>query len=156
MEKNEEIKLEIIEGRINGYLTLSEWAKKIHVTPATVSHWVSRGKIEHVRIGPLLFFKEDTPYPEERKRGKKRKERKERDDGMDIFGRRVEEVLKTKGLTQENLSEMIDIPATTISRYITSKTIPRLEYSVKIAKALGVSLDYLTGITDIPTFRIRE
>lgn len=156
MEKSEEIKLEIIEGRINGYLTLSEWAKKIHVTPATVSHWVSRGKIKPIKIGPLLFVKEDTPYPEERKRGKKRKERMEREDGMDIFGRRVEEVLKMKGLTQENLSEMIDIPAATISRYITSKTIPRLEYSVKIAKSLGVSLDYLTGITDIPTFRIRE
>lgn len=156
MEKNEEIKLEIIEGRINGYLTLSEWAKKIHVTPGTVYQWKNRGKIKTIEVGSSLFVKEDTPYPEEKRRGKKRKERWERNDGMDIFGRRVEEVLKTKGLTQENLSDMIDIPATTISRYITSKTIPRLEYSVKIAKALGVSLDYLTGITDIPVFRIRE
>lgn len=60
--------VEIQNGRIVGYITSKELAKKLGVTTATIRAWVYRGKLETLKVGDELWFKEDTEHPKRRKR----------------------------------------------------------------------------------------
>jgi len=58
-------------------------------------------------------------------------------------GKRIKEVRERCGLTQEELSEEIDISSSHMSVIERGKKGPRLETLVNIANALGVSADEL-------------
>lgn len=62
------------------------------------------------------------------------------------FGQKIIEARKSKELSQEQLGKLIDIDKRIISRYETDKTLPSIDVAKKIANALEVSLDYLTGL----------
>ena len=62
--------VEIQNGRIIGYVTSKELATKLGVSDATIRVWTKRKKLEPLKVGDELWFKEDTTYPE-RKRKKK-------------------------------------------------------------------------------------
>ena len=59
-----------------------------------------------------------------------------REDWMQNFGENLQEILIHKGLNQRELSELTDIPTSTISNYITGKTMVSGESIVKIVYAL--------------------
>jgi len=63
-----------------------------------------------------------------------------------IFGERLTEARKKKGFSQEHLGELIGVDKRIISRYETGKTEPSIEVARKLADALNVSLDHLTGL----------
>ena len=60
--------VEIQNGRIVGYITSKELAEKLGVTMSAIRIWVHRKKLEALKVGDELWFKEDTEYPERRKR----------------------------------------------------------------------------------------
>lgn len=60
--------IEIQNGRIVGYITSKELAEKLGVTVSAIRVWVRRGKLEALKVGDELWFKEDTEYPKRRKR----------------------------------------------------------------------------------------
>lgn len=60
--------VEIQNGRIVGYITSKELAEKLGVTMSAIRIWVLRNKLEPLKIGNELWFKEDIEYPERRKR----------------------------------------------------------------------------------------
>lgn len=60
--------VEIQNGRIVGYITSKELAEKIGVTMSAIRIWVHRNKLEALKVGDELWFKEDTGYPKRRKR----------------------------------------------------------------------------------------
>jgi len=62
------------------------------------------------------------------------------------FGTKLTEVRKSKKISQGELGKLLDIDKRIISRYETGKTKPSIEVAIKIANALNVSLDYLTGL----------
>ncbi|NJM14260.1 MAG: helix-turn-helix transcriptional regulator [Bacteroidales bacterium] len=62
------------------------------------------------------------------------------------FGERLTEARKNKGVSQEQLGKMTNIDKRIISRYETDKTVPSIDVARKIADALHVSLDFLTGL----------
>jgi transcriptional regulator with XRE-family HTH domain len=62
------------------------------------------------------------------------------------FGQRLTQARKRKALSQEQLGEMTDTDKRIISRYETDKTLPSIDVAKKMANALEVSLDYLTGL----------
>ena len=64
---------------------------------------------------------------------------------MDYYkiGQRVRKIRKAKGLSQENLAEMLDISVTHMSHIETGNTKMSFGLVDKIAEILGVSLDYL-------------
>ena len=62
------------------------------------------------------------------------------------FGEKLIEARKKRGLSQEELGKLVCIDKRIISRYETDKTIPSIDVAKKIAGALQVSLDYLTGL----------
>lgn len=61
------------------------------------------------------------------------------------FGERLLLVLKEKEMTQRELAEKININETALSRYVNGSRKPRMDILVNIARALNVSVEYLTG-----------
>lgn len=59
------------------------------------------------------------------------------------IGEKIAKLRKEKGLTQSQLAEMISISNKTISRWETGEGYPEISLLVPLAKALGVSTDYL-------------
>jgi len=65
------------------------------------------------------------------------------------FGERLITVRKKKKLSQAETGKKIGISGDAYGRYERSEVRPTIEMAVKIAQAMDVSLDYLTGATDM-------
>jgi transcriptional regulator with XRE-family HTH domain len=61
------------------------------------------------------------------------------------FGKRIIAIRKEKNMSQDELAKKLNATPTTIGRYERDEVKPSIEMASKIADALGVSLDYLTG-----------
>lgn len=59
----------------------------------------------------------------------------------------IKHIMAVHGYSQAFICEKTGIPSATISRYMTGKHAPNLEYIVKIAEAINTSVDYLLGLT---------
>ena len=66
-----------------------------------------------------------------------------------LFGERLLSTRKKKKISQDELAKRIGAHAPIIGRYEREEVKPSVEIATKIAEALGVSLDYLTGLSDI-------
>lgn len=66
-----------------------------------------------------------------------------------VFPQRIYELRMEKGLTQEQLADLIGVGKTTISNYESSYSSPTTKNLRRLAQALQVSTDYLTGTTDL-------
>jgi len=66
------------------------------------------------------------------------------------FGQRLSQARKEQDLSQEALGERIDTTGVAIGRYERGEVTPSVEIATRLAKALGVSLDYLVGLADEP------
>lgn len=67
------------------------------------------------------------------------------------IGRRINEVLAEKGIMQKQLANRIGVTDNTISYYLSGKRYPDIEKLIEIARCLGVSTDYLLGISSVST-----
>jgi len=65
------------------------------------------------------------------------------------FGSLVVELRKQKGISQTELAARLGIHKNVLGRYERSEVLPSIEIARKIADILDVSLDYLTGKTDV-------
>jgi len=66
-----------------------------------------------------------------------------------LFGERLLSTRKKKKISQEELAKMVGVHAPVIGRYEREEVKPSIEIATNIAEALEVSLDYLTGISDL-------
>lgn len=65
------------------------------------------------------------------------------------FGQRVNEVLLARNMTPAQLSKQLGWNTGALSQYLNNPDRdPRLSTAVKVARALGVSLEYLAGIEE--------
>jgi transcriptional regulator with XRE-family HTH domain len=68
----------------------------------------------------------------------------------DVFSKRLKELRKERGLTQETLSEISGVSLPTVCRYEKgSRDEPKLSILKKFSNFFGVSLDYIVGDTDV-------
>ena len=67
------------------------------------------------------------------------------------FSNVLRELLNSRGINQKWLAVEAGTTEATVSRYISGQTQPEITIVVRIAKALNVSVDYLCGLTDMPT-----
>ena len=67
-----------------------------------------------------------------------------------VIGQRLKETRKNKGVTQDELAELLGVQKSTISSYESDKIDPVDKSKVMIAKRFNISLDYLLGVIDIP------
>ncbi|MCP4487488.1 MAG: helix-turn-helix transcriptional regulator [Gammaproteobacteria bacterium] len=65
------------------------------------------------------------------------------------FGERTARLRKEKGLSRDELGKLIGTSGPIMGRYERGDMKPSIEIATKIATALGVSLDYLVGNTDL-------
>lgn len=68
---------------------------------------------------------------------------------------RLREARLKNHLTQEELAEKLGTEKNQISRWEQGHKIPRAERVAEIAQVLNVSVDYLMGLSDEPTIRVR-
>jgi len=66
-----------------------------------------------------------------------------------LFGERLLSTRKKKKISQDELAKKIGVHAPIIGRYEREEVKPSIEIATKIAEALEVSLDYLTGLSDL-------
>lgn len=65
------------------------------------------------------------------------------------FAERLSEIRKKKGISQEVLANKLGTKGPAIGRYERGAAKPTIEVASKIARILGVSLDYLVGNSDL-------
>jgi transcriptional regulator with XRE-family HTH domain len=65
------------------------------------------------------------------------------------LGQKITKVRKEKKLSQVDVASFVGVSRDAISKYERDDIIPSVENAHKIAKVLEVSLDYLTGLSDL-------
>ena len=68
-------------------------------------------------------------------------------DFSKVLRENMRDIMRQKGFTQQWLSVQTDIPDATISRYLTGVHNPKIEYVARMAAAMGVSVDYMLGLS---------
>ena len=67
----------------------------------------------------------------------------------EIFISQLDQARKEKGLTQRELANRVGVTEVSMSRYINGTRVPSGPIVVNIAKALGISVDYLVGTSNV-------
>ena len=67
----------------------------------------------------------------------------------EIFISRLDQARKEKGLTQRELANRVGVTEVSMSRYVNGARVPKGPIVVNIAKALGVSVEYLVGTSSV-------
>jgi transcriptional regulator with XRE-family HTH domain len=70
---------------------------------------------------------------------------------MTAFTERVFKLMKKGNISQKQLSELSHISESSISRYLSGKSQPRMDIAANIAKVFGVSTSYILGESDNET-----
>lgn len=66
-----------------------------------------------------------------------------------LFGEQLLSIRKKKKVSQDELTKQIGVHAPVIGRYERNEVKPSIDVATNMANALGVSLDFLVGITDV-------
>ncbi len=66
-----------------------------------------------------------------------------------IFGHRLEQLLSEKGISQGEFAEAVNCSRQSINFYILGKRNPDIALAGKMAEYLGISCDYLVGLSNI-------
>ncbi len=69
-------------------------------------------------------------------------------DSAAVFAQRLNEVRRTRKLSQDELGARIGILGKVLGRYERGEARPLVEVAAALARALDVSLDYLSGVTN--------
>lgn len=72
------------------------------------------------------------------------------------YGHRIAELREKRGLTQEELSNMLDITRASLSHYEKNRRKPDFETLTRLADTFHVSVDYLLGRTNNPDMVLDE
>ncbi len=72
-----------------------------------------------------------------------------------MIGKRLKEIRKLRGYTQEQIAEKLSVSLSAVKKWEQDKTDPNTQLFIELADYLDVSLDYLLNrdnkINDIPT-----
>ena len=64
------------------------------------------------------------------------------------FSETLSELLAMHNLNASQLAKQIKIDRSTITKYLVKRSLPQLQFALKIADYFGCSLDYLFGLTN--------
>ena len=74
----------------------------------------------------------------------------------EYIGRRIQRLREKQGMKQEILAQKIDIERSNLSNYETGRRTIPLETLKKVAKVLNTSTDYLLGLTESKSAKIKD
>lgn len=63
------------------------------------------------------------------------------------LGDRLKYCLEKRGITQKDFADRMNVMEMTVSKWINGKSQPRADYIVVMCRKLGVSADWLLGMT---------
>lgn len=69
-----------------------------------------------------------------------------------IFSERLTKLRQKKELTQQQLSEALQIPRVSITRYETAERTPTVDHLVQFAQFFNVPSDYLLGLSSVESY----
>lgn len=72
------------------------------------------------------------------------------------FGERYKHALKSRGMSQTELSSSTGLSTTQLSRYRNDKRLPDVTSLAKIARGLNVSTDFLLGLSPVMDYSLDE
>lgn len=72
------------------------------------------------------------------------------------FNKRLKMLRLEKGMTQKALATRLGVGRTTISEYESGNIVPKQDGLLLLAEILNVSVDYLTGVSNIPFAKSTE
>jgi transcriptional regulator with XRE-family HTH domain len=77
---------------------------------------------------------------------------------MDVFAKRLKELRSQRGLNQVQLAELVGVHPRVYNRWERGGGAPRLDFLIKLADVLQVSLDELTGRAPLaePDFKVKN
>lgn len=67
------------------------------------------------------------------------------------FSKRLKKLRLSKGLSQKELADMLNIGRTTVCGYEQGKIVPKQDGLLELSRIFNVSTDYLTGVSNNPT-----
>lgn len=67
---------------------------------------------------------------------------------MQIIAERIKEIRAENKLSQEDFGKLLAVSQDTVSLWEKSKSLPSVEYVIKICKLFRVSADFLLGLSD--------
>ncbi len=70
------------------------------------------------------------------------------------FGTKVKELRHKKGLTQQQLSDLLGVAVSAISSYESGNRYPSYEILISLSRIFHVSTDYLLGLEELKTIDI--
>lgn len=73
---------------------------------------------------------------------------------LKIFSERLSNLRKKKELTQQQLSEILQIPRVSITKYETAERTPTVDHLVQFAQFFNVPSDYLLGLSSVESYDI--
>ncbi|MBE6548649.1 MAG: helix-turn-helix transcriptional regulator [Ruminococcaceae bacterium] len=77
-------------------------------------------------------------------------------DNKKIIGQRINSALALSGKMQKDLASVLGVTDNTVSYYVGGKRSPSTDQLREIAKYLGVTSDYLLGLSDTPSPDIED
>lgn len=60
------------DGSVEGYITTDQLSKKWNISDTLIRVWISRGKLQPLKIGTVSYFKTDIQKPSRKKRTNKK------------------------------------------------------------------------------------
>lgn len=75
---------------------------------------------------------------------------------LDIFSKRLKDMRRDKGKTQDEMSKLLNIRRSTYGEYERGKIVPPIDKMKVLADYFGVSVDYLMGNTNFQTHEERN
>ena len=70
---------------------------------------------------------------------------------LNIFAKRLGELIKEHKLVHEDIAQAIDVTRQGVGKWVNGESVPDVLTVAKLAKFLGVSVDYLAGASEIKT-----
>jgi transcriptional regulator with XRE-family HTH domain len=65
-----------------------------------------------------------------------------------MFDKRLKELRKKKGITQEELARHLSLSTSTIGEYEIGGNSPKVDTLIRLSKYFNVTVDYLLGLTE--------
>lgn len=69
--------------------------------------------------------------------------------GTETFAKRLQMCRVNSGMNKRELGDMVGLAPGNIGKYENGTTVPRLDSAFKLAKALGYTLNELTGVSKL-------
>lgn len=75
---------------------------------------------------------------------------------MDTFGKRLKELRKSKGITQQQLADILSVDRTSVGKWETDKNLANNDILNALCAFFSCTMDYLLGRTNVKALNLND